>query len=264
MIEKIAIIGAGNMGAAIARGLVKSGRIQPQNLWVSDPAVSQLDALRADGPDINTTNDNILAASMAQLVLIAVKPWLVEDVLTALDQKLRPDQVLGSIAAGINIKTLRELIRYGAAAEAPLYRIIPNTAIAIGESMTFIAPDLTTPELDEEMRDIFSQLGQAMIVTEPMLEAGMAVASCGIAYAMRYVRAAMEGAVQLGMTPAAALTTVLQTVKGAAALLEATGEHPEVAIDRVTTAGGVTIRGLNAMEAAGFSPAVVDGLLASH
>ena len=105
-----------------------------------------------------------------------------------------------------------------------------------------------------------NRLGQTRVVGEKQLRAGTLLASCGIAYAMRYIRAASEGGVEIGFRADDAKDIVLQTVKGAVALLQATGEHPEQAIDRVTTPGGITIRGLNAMEQAGFTKAVVEGL----
>ena len=112
------------------------------------------------------------------------------------------------------------------------------------------------------MCHVFNDLGKALFVEERLLGMGTAMAGCGIAYAMRYVRAAMEGGVELGFKADLSRDIVLQTVKGAVALLEATGHHPEAEIDKVTTPGGLTIKGLNEMEHAGFTSAVVRGLKA--
>jgi pyrroline-5-carboxylate reductase len=113
------------------------------------------------------------------------------------------------------------------------------------------------------MRAILRELGDAMLVEERLMNAGMVLASCGIAYALRYIRAASEGGVQLGFRAAEAQHIVAQTLRGAASLLERPNAHPEAEIDRVTTPGGLTIRGLNAMEQAGFTNAVIRGLLAA-
>jgi pyrroline-5-carboxylate reductase len=105
-------------------------------------------------------------------------------------------------------------------------------------------------------------MGQTIITEERLLGAGTTLASCGIAYAMRYVRAASEGGVELGFKAGEAQKIVMQTMRGAVELLQATGMHPEAAIDLVTTPGGVTIKGLNEMEHAGFTSSVIRGLKA--
>ena len=129
--------------------------------------------------------------------------------------------------------------------------------------MTFIASKNSTSEKDQQILDIFKELGEAMLVEERLMGAGMALASCGIAYAFRYIRAATEGGVELGLYARDAQHIVQQTLKGAVELLEATNGHPEAEIDKVTTPGGITIRGLNAMEQNGFSNSVIQGLKAS-
>ena len=129
--------------------------------------------------------------------------------------------------------------------------------------MTFIASARTTAEQDVALVEIFDELGKAMLVEEGLIPAGTSLASCGIAYALRYIRAAMEGGVELGMRADDAKHIVMQTLRGAVDILEANDSHPEAEIDRVTTPGGLTIKGLNAMEAAGFTPSVIEGLRAS-
>ena len=128
--------------------------------------------------------------------------------------------------------------------------------------MTFLVPVGATPEQTAQIRQLFDLVGQTIVTEERLLAAGTTLASCGIAYAMRYIRASVEGGVEIGFKAKDAEQIVLQTVKGAVELLQATGEHPEAAIDKVTTPGGVTIRGLNEMEHAGFTSAVVRGLKA--
>ena len=138
------------------------------------------------------------------------------------------------------------------------YTVIPNLAAEIGESMTFASAILG--KADDLVKSLFDQVGKTLIVDERRLQAGMMVASCGTAFALRYARAAMEGGVQLGLYPHEALEAVYQTMKGAVDLAGSRGAHPEAEIDRVTTPGGITIRGLNAMEEAGFTSAVIAGL----
>lgn len=106
-------------------------------------------------------------------------------------------------------------------------------------------------------------MGHAAVISEQLMPAATSLCSCGIAFAMRYVRAATEGGVELGIYPDKAKQYVLQTLRGAVELLESTGNNPEAEIDKVTTPGGITIKGLNAMEAHGFSNAVIQGLKSS-
>ena len=144
-----------------------------------------------------------------------------------------------------------------------IFRVIPNTAISVGESMTFVAADGATQEQTDVVMGIFNKMGEAMLVNEKLLEVGMILASCGIAFALRYIRAASEGGVELGCPAAQAARIVAATMKGAAELVLQNNSHPEQEIDKVTTAGGITIKGLNEMEHAGFSSAVIRGLKAS-
>ena len=247
------------MGGATARGLAQSQHVNARDIFVSNPSQGKLDALRAEFPEMNVTQDNIACVSEADMVILAVKPWKVEDVAREISTHLKDNNVIiGSMAAGISTEKIENLF-----GQHPIYLIIPNTAIAVRESMTFIAGNNTTPEQDALVLSIFRNLGQAMMVEERLIGAGMALASCGIAYAMRYVRAATEGGVELGMYARDAQHIVEQTLKGAVALLQANGSHPEQEIDRVTTPGGITIRGLNAMEENGFTNSVIKGLKAS-
>ena len=209
------------------------------------------------GSGISTTLDNSEAAKGADVVIMGVKPWLLKEVLTPLLPVL-DGKILVSLAAGIQATVLKELLE-GSGVKG-IYTVIPNLAIEIGESMTFINEVSGSPDTLKTVKGLFESVGKATVVNEKQLGAGMMVASCGTAFALRYVRATMEGGIELGLYPGQALEAALQTVKGAAALAEAHGTHPEQEIDRVTTPGGITIRGLNAMEEAGFSNAVIQGL----
>ncbi len=250
---KIAIIGAGNMGGATALGFA---RFCPEaRITVTARHQETLD--RYSGIGIASTLDNSKAVEDADLVIMGVKPWLLKDVLSPL-LPLMNGKVLVSLAAGIPAATLKEWTNgYGLSG---VYTVIPNLAIEVGESMTFINEISGTSDTLQTVSGLFNATGKSMVVDEKQLVAGMMVASCGTAFALRYVRATMEGGVELGLYPRQALEAALQTVKGAASLADAHGTHPEQEIDRVTTPGGITIKGLNAMEEAGFSNAVIQGL----
>lgn len=261
---KIAIIGAGNMGGALARGLAKGSMISTSDIFVSNPSTAKLDALKEEFPEINVTTCNCHAATSADIVILAVKPWKVVEVLNEVMPCLDyTRQAVASMVGGLSTAQLSEWLDRGDGVLPATYLIIPNTAISTMSSMTFIASARSSEAQDRFLLDVFNELGVAMLVDEGLIPAGTSLASCGIAYALRYIRAAMEGGVELGFRADDAKRIVMQTLRGAADILSANGSHPEVEIDRVTTPGGLTIKGLNAMEAAGFTHSVIEGLRAS-
>lgn len=252
------MIGAGAMGGATVEGLVKTGKYNSKDICVSDPSQAVLDKFSKMGVGVNT--DNKAAAAMADVVMVCVKPWLVETVLGGIKDVLEPKrQVLVVIAAGVKSASIKEWLGEKC---PPLFLCIPNIGIAQLASMTFLVPVTGEPSHTELVKGLFGDMGEVLITDEQHLAAGTTLASCGIAYAMRYVRAAAEGGVELGFKADDAKRIVMQTMKGAVSVLEASGLHPEAAIDLVTTPGGVTIKGLNEMEHAGFTSAVIRGLKA--
>lgn len=258
---KIAIIGAGAMGGAMADGFIKSGAVKPADISVANPTAQKLEHFALQGASVTT--DNKTAADGADIVVIAVKPWLVEQVVNELKPVLNyTRQTVITVAAGISGSQFTSWLKKDDAVPQT-FIVIPNTAIAVLASMTFIVPVNATADTTATIKALFDSVGQAMVTDERHLGAGMTLASCGIAYAMRYVRAAAEGGVELGFKANMAKDIVLQTMKGAVELLQANGNHPEAEIDKVCTPGGLTIRGLNEMEHAGFTSAVIRGLKAA-
>ena len=257
--SKIAIIGAGAMGGATVEGLIKGEYFNNGDITVSDPSQVVVEKFAKLG--VSVTTDNKLAADSADIVCVVVKPWLVESVLKDIKLELNPQkQILIVIAAGVSSASIKEWLGEYC---PPLFLVIPNIAIAEMASMTFIVPcGAVAQHHTEQVEAIFGEMGDTLITDEQHLASGTTLASCGIAYAMRYIRAAAEGGVELGFKADDAKKIVMQTMKGAAELLEASGLNPEAAIDLVTTPGGVTIKGLNEMEHAGFTSAVIRGLKA--
>lgn len=251
---KIAIIGAGAMCGAMARGLIESSFCSPDELIVSNPHLDKLEPLRQTG--INVTQSNKEAARGAELVVLAVKPWILPDVASEISDCLGDAKEVAAIVAGVSGEQLSEMLpgKYN------LTIAMPNTAMSLRKSMTFLVGVRGNAELSAE---VFKPLGYCDVIPERLLPAGMALASCGIAFALRYVRAACEGGVELGFRASEAQRIVAATIEGAAELLKIPGSHPETEIDKVTTPGGITIRGLNAMERFGFTTSVIEGLKAS-
>ena len=254
---KITIIGAGHMGRAIAWGLAEGSIVSAKDITCTAQTFGTLQKVQMKGHrDIVALRDNVQAVQEADLILLCVIEGVIREILPAL--KLEK-QILLSVAAGI---TFDQLENYLGTQSATLFRVIPNTAIEVKQSMTLVAARHASPEQTEQVLALFRELGQALLIDEARLEAATALASCGTALAMRYVRASVEAGVELGLRPDLAQELVAQTLKGAAELLQFHQSHPEEEIDKVTTPGGYTIRGLNAMEHAGFSSAVIQGLKA--
>lgn len=262
----IAIIGTGNMGGAIARGLIKSGAYRPEEIICTAKTDATLESIRTYNPALRTTKDNAKAVRESNIVILAVKPWLIKEVidtiLPAIDYKR---QTIVSVAAGITLQELTSYLKTDTQEDRvlPIFRAVPNTAVETLYGVTFIAASGATSEQTDTIYSLFANLGYTLVVKEKQIQAGTSLASCGIAFAMRYIRAAMEGGIELGFRPKDAENIVAHTVMGAASLVLENEEHPEVAIDKVTTAGGITIKGLNAMEKYGFTTAVIEGLKAS-
>ena len=254
---KVAIIGAGNMGGAIARGLAQGHYVRVQDITVINPSMPKLEKLKVEFPAIQVSTDNHEAAD-ADVVIVAVKPWKVEEVLKPL--RLRQPQVLVSVAAGMTFEDLAHFVD----PEMPMFRIIPNTAISLRASMTLIACRNASEQQTLTMLDLFNEMGLAMLIEEKQLEAATSLTSCGIAYVLKYVQAAMQAGVEAGIRPKDAMKMVAQTVEGAARLLlENEDTHPALEIEKVTTPGGITIKGVNSLEHDGFTSAVIKAIKAS-
>ena len=256
---KITVIGSGNMGGFAALGFAGSGAVPASCITVTARHGSSLEKFRERG--IRTTTDNRTAVRDADIVFYAVKPWQMEAVLKETKEVLDYGrQMVVSIAPGITPGQLKEWMDKDGTLPSLAYAI-PNTAIEIGESMTYVSPITATAEQAAQLKDLFDKVGKTLVVPLEQMLSGTSLASCGIAYAMRYISAAAEGGARLGLDPEGIGGAVCQTVRGAAALVWAKGFDPEHEIDRVTTPNGLTIRGLNAMEEAGFSDSVIKGLM---
>ncbi len=254
------------MGGAIARGLAKGTFFAEPEITCTAKTTATLEKLRATNPGFNLLPDNCTAVAGADIIVLAVKPWLMKGVIEEIRNSTDlSTQTIVSVAAGITCAQIEEWFTGPAGAGTPspaIFRVIPNTAVEVLESMTFISsgrPNLPQLELVEK---IFSQLGPVMIVEEKQLAACTALASCGIAFAMRYIHASAQGGVEIGVRATDAQKIVEHTMIGAAKLLLEKGTHPAAEINKVTTPGGITIRGLNEMEHAGFTSAVIRGLKA--
>jgi len=257
-IRSIAILGAGNIGTAIARGLVKAGQLEAGQVTLTRRHGEKLKGLAAEG--FATTTDNHAAVVSSDLVVVAVEPGQLNELLKTICPALDPGRhTLISVVSGATIEDIHQLIKGGAA----LVRAMPNTAIAVGESMTCLAAFESDQEGLMLAKTIFESVGTTMIIDEEQMSAATALCACGTAFFLRSIRAASQGGIEIGFHSDDALAMAAQTAKGAAALLLERGLHPEREIDRVTTPRGATISGLNEMEHQGFSSALIRGITTS-
>jgi pyrroline-5-carboxylate reductase len=259
MNKKIAIIGGGNLGTAIAEGLIQSGFVSPKHVLITKRNIQTLHELERRGVLVSDKNEE--AVRYADLVILAVKPFQVDSVMAALKDEFRADKhILVSVVTGISTEHLMRHVGN----KLPVVRAMPNTAIAIQQSMTCISANNVNEEHLQYVLDLFNQLGKAVRIDEKLMDAATVLGACGTAFAMRYIRANIQGGIEIGFDAATANLIAAQTVKGAAELLLTKGSHPEQEIDKVTTPKGCTIAGLNEMEHRGFSSSLIKGLVASY
>lgn len=245
---KIAIIGGGHIGGACAFGLKKAAE-------VTVTARSAATLAKYEGTGIEATADNAAAVKDAQVVMFCVKTAQMQEAVNSVKGML-DGKIVVSMAAQVTPAQMQEFIGEG----IELAYVIPNTAAALGQSMTFISSWSASEESVALLAKLFDEVGKTAVVPMTMLPAGIALASCGIGYALEYIAASVKGGVRLGFSRDEAEMIVTQTVLGAALVQEASSDTPEQEVRKVATPGGLTEKGVNAMEAAGFTEAVIAGL----
>lgn len=259
MNKKIAIIGGGNLGTAIAEGLINSGFVLPEHLIITKKNIVTLQPFEQRGALVS--NNNAEAVSYADWIILAVKPFQIKEILENLKPHLDPSRhKLVSVMTGVWIKDVQEVL----GENFTIFRAMPNTAIAIQLSMTCICKHNATDDDASYVTDMFNQLGKTVFIEEKLMDASTVLGACGTAYAMRYIRANIQGGIEIGFDAATASLIAAQTVKGAAELLLTKHTHPEQEIDKVTTPKGCTIAGLNEMEHQGFSSSLIKGIVTSY
>ena len=257
--KKIAIIGGGNLGGAIAEGLIKSQFVSSEQITITRRNLGAINHLKALG--VTLTSENDTAIKNSDVIIVALKPYNVKEVLEGVKQHFDPSRhILISVVTGIFLKDLTAIIDGG----VPVFRAMPNTAIAIQESVTCLCQTGASEEQIKYVTEIFNQLGITIPIDEKLMDAATVLGACGIAYALRFIRAATQGGIEIGFDAKTANLIASQTVKGAAELLLKLNRHPEEEIDKVTTPKGCTIVGLNEMEHRGFSSSLIKGIGASY
>lgn len=257
-IKKIAILGGGNLGASIAKGLLKLDEFKKEDVVISEKRAPRVQVLQESGYSVYE-NNNIKAIEGADLVIVSVKPQQINEVLDEIKPSLiNKKQILISTVTGVSISEIEK--RTG---NIGIVRIMPNTAIEIKESMTCLSHKNITDEQEKAILALFGKLGKALVIQEELIGAVTVLGACGVAFALRFIRAATQGGIEIGFSAEMSQLIAAQTANGAAQLILQNKSHPETEIDKVTTPQGITISGLNEMEHQGFSSALIKGLMAS-
>lgn len=253
----IAILGGGNLGAAIARGVVKSKLTTPSNITITRRHLPKLEQLKFDGYSV--TSDNVAATKSAAVVILAVQPKQLPALIQEISSAITDKHILVSTITGTSTEEIAALV----GRKVAIVRAMPNTAIAIGASMTCLCSRDASDKQLADIRKLFDSVGVTMVIEERLMKAATVLAASGIAFYMRYIRAATQGGIQMGFDAEEAQLIAGQTARGAASLLLQNQSHPETEIDKVTTPEGCTITGLNEMEHQGLSSALIKGIIAS-
>lgn len=257
--KKIGFVGSGNMAEAIIRGVIQAGAISPKNVVAADILEDRRRLLR-DSHGIATTSDNLELVSLADIVVLAVKPQIVGPVLKEIVEAVDSSKLVISIAAGVTLKHIENSLKSGSRA----VRVMPNTPVLIGEGVTAISPGSNATKEDLDIaRKIFGAVGKTVMIEERHMDAVTGLSGSGPAYVFLIVDALMDAGVKVGLNRDIARTLAVQTVFGSAKMLVETGEHPAKLKDRVTSPGGTTIAGLHVMEAGKVRAVIMDAVQAA-
>ena len=254
---KIAIIGTGNLGLSIAKGLITNNAITTLYLTRRNPdAISDWGEYK----NVFVTADNVEAVQKSDIIIFAFQPAQFAGILDQIKDELTDKHVLISTITGYQIHQMEAIV----GTDQFIIRAMPNTAIAVGESMTCLASNDKGMKRIKIAEAIFNRLGNSLVIPEHLMQAATVVCASGIAFWMRLIRATTQAAIQLGFDAHDAQTLAMHTCNGASKLLIETDHHPEEEIDKVTTPRGCTIEGLNEMEHKGLSSSLIHGMVASY
>ncbi len=253
---KIAIIGTGNLGKSIAKGLIRTNGIT--TLYLTKRNLDDIKGFEGY-KDVFLTTDNKEAVKNSDIIIFAVQPRHFGQILENLKYVLTKEHVIISVITGFSLGKIENVI----GSKHFIIRAMPNTAIAVGKSMTCLCSNTNGEKRIKIAEAIFNRLGHTLAIPESQMQAATVVCASGIAFWMRLIRATTLAAIQLGFDAKEAQELAMHTSEGAANLLITNGDHPEEEIDRVTTPKGCTITGLNHMEIKGLSSSLIQGMVAS-
>lgn len=255
----VAIIGCGNIGLSLLQGLLKNAETDPSKIIVTRRNTAELEYLKESGVAVIT--DNKEAVLKSDIIVIAVKSYNLTGILDEIRDSIDPARhILVSVTAGVAIEEISEHLNI----KLPLFRAMPNISASVGKSVSCISHGEAQQHEIDSVRQLFDNMGTTMVIDEGLMQSATILGACGVAYVLRFIRAMIQGGIQIGFDAKTASEIVTRTVKGAAELLIEKQVHPESEIDKVTTPKGCTIVGLNEMEHNGFSSSLIKGIVASY
>ncbi len=256
--NKITIIGGGNLGKSIISGLASSDLFEAIDITVVDKSKYNLKEVK-EKLGVSTSQDIPESIKDVKWVILCVQPRQLDAVLREIKDLITADQILISTVTGTSIAEINTVVPNN-----KVVRVMPNTGAAKKLSMTCIAANDDVKEELAIVEKMFDTIGETLIIEERLMQAATVLGASGIAFFLRFLRAMIQGGIQMGFHPHEAQIIAVQTAIGAATLVAENGTHPEREIDKVTTPQGCTIEGLNEMEHQGLSSSVIKGVMASY
>lgn len=257
-VTRLAIIGGGRMGEAIAAGVVRSGVLPCGSIVVADPDASKRDRL-AEAWGVAVVAEGAAALQGADVAVIAVKPQVIDEVVTGLAHAIR-DALVVSIAGGITCARLESLLPEG----TRVVRVMPNTPALVGSGMSIVSGGTEATEADiATVEALFGAVGDVVVLPEGLQDACTAISGCGPAYMALFIDALARAGVREGLSRDLAQRLALRTMAGTVELIESTGQHPEQIIDAVSSPGGSTIAAVTELEAGGVRAAIAAAVRAA-
>lgn len=257
--KRLGFLGGGNMAAALVKGLLHAHVMPPADVLVSDVKPERLAWLR-ETHGVSTTTDNHELVAKCDVIVLAVKPQVIDKVLDAVGKDVKPHQLVVSVAAGVPVAAMEARLPEG----AHVVRTMPNTPATVDAGATAVAPGTHATEADLDVaRALFAAVGRVVTLDETLLDAVTGLSGSGPAYVMLMIEALADGGVKVGLHRDTALLLAAQTVYGSAKLLLETGEHPGRLKDMVTSPGGTAIAGLHTLESGGLRRTLIDAVEAA-
>jgi pyrroline-5-carboxylate reductase len=259
MSKTIGFIGAGNMGKAIIKGILSVGQATPEEIFVYDSYQPSLENIQRElGVSVTLSENEVV--QKANIIILAVKPNVIDEVLNKIKEDITKDKVLVSIAAGTSIEKLSANLPNG----TKIVRVMPNTPALVGYGMSAISCNLhVTEEEKQDLVSIFNSFGKAELISESLMDAVTGLSGSGPAYVYLFIEALADGAVFQGMSRESAYKFAAQTVLGSAQMVLQTGKHPGELKDMVSSPGGTTIAAVKSLENDGFRSAVINAVNAA-
>ncbi len=255
----IGFIGAGAMAEAILAGIIKAKLVHPDHVVISDINAQRL-AYLTDLYNVRAVEDNNMVVQKADVIILAVKPYLVKDVLTGVASSISDRHLLISVAAGLSTGYLASCLKE----RVPIVRVMPNTPSLVGAGASALsAGESVSDEAMELAKSLFDSVGRSVIVRESDMDAVTGISGSGPAYMYLIIEALADAGVKAGLARSTAIELAAQTMMGAAKMVLETGDHPAVLKDKVTTPGGTTITGLHVLEQGNIRATLIDAVLAA-